>query len=111
MNRQKSAPRTRPSTYAAMILTGVIIAGGGMLHADYKYRQIKVTREIAAVENHIQQCQLDIGITQMHTANLLNCFTIQKQLNASGSSLRPIPTGVTEEVISSPPSAVAAANP
>ena len=48
MNRQKSAPRTRPSTYAAMILTGVIIAGGGMLHADYKYRQIKVTREIAA---------------------------------------------------------------
>ena len=55
MNRQKSAPRIRPSTYAAMIATGMIIAGGGMLHADYKYRQIKVSREIKAVERQIEQ--------------------------------------------------------
>lgn len=111
MNRQKSAPRIRPSTYAAMIATGMIIAGGGMLHADYKYRQIKVSREIKAVERQIEQCQLASDLTQMHTANLLNCFAIQKQLIASRSSLRPIAACVAEEVISSPPTAVAAANP
>ena len=111
MNRQKSAPRTRISTYVALIGTGIIVAGGGVLHAVYKNCQIQVTREIDAVESRIVQCQLDIRITQMRSEDLLNRFTIQKQLIASGSPLRSIPVGLAEEVTSAPPTAVAAINP
>lgn len=111
MNRQKSAPRVHSSTYLTLIGTAIIAACGGILHVDYKNRQIKVNREIDAIEHRIEQYQLDIQTTQMRSDNLLDRYVIQDQLEASGSSLRPIPVGLAEEITATPPSAVAVVTP
>lgn len=111
MNRQKSAARFRPSTYLTLIITGMIVAGGGVTHAVFKNRQIQVSREIDAIDRRIEQYQLDIRITQMRTDNLLDRYVIQEQLEASGSLLRRIPAGLPEEVNATAPTAVAAVTP
>ena len=84
--------------YFALILAAVIAAGGGVLHAYYKNRQVQVSREIDAIDRRVEQCRLDIRTTDMRMDQLLNRFAIRKQIEENGSSLRPIPAGVTEEI-------------
>ncbi|MEO0017678.1 MAG: hypothetical protein RLZZ522_961 [Verrucomicrobiota bacterium] len=108
MNRQKSAPRIRPSTYITLIGTAIIVAGGGVRHAVFVNRQIQVSREIDATERRIEQTKLDIATTKMRTDSLLNRFAIRKQLVDAGSSLRAIPVGLPEEVKAPSSTAVAA---
>ena len=84
--------------YFALILAAVIAAGGGVLHADYKNRPVQVSREIDAIDRRVEQCRLDIRTTDMRRDQLLNRFAIRKQIEENGSSLRPIPAGVTEEI-------------
>jgi hypothetical protein len=111
MNRQKSAPRCRPSTYLTLLVTAVIVAGGGVTHAVFKNRQIQVTREIDAIDLKIKQYRLDILTTQMRTESLLDRYLIKEQLKVTGSALVRIPPGVAEEVNPSAPSAVASVTP
>ena len=111
MNRLNSAPRTPVSIFFALIGGFVIAAGGGVQHAVYKNRQVKITREIDAIELRIEQYKLDIRTTQMRSDAILNRFTIRKQLEDTGSALRPIPPGLPEDVNQAPPAAVASASP
>jgi hypothetical protein len=111
MNRHKSAARTPLSTFVVLLIAAGIAAGGGVLHAIYKNRQVLVNRDIDAIEHRVEQYKLDIRTTQMRSDHLLNRFAIRKQLEDSGSSLRPIPLGLPEAVNPTPPAAVASAIP
>jgi len=98
MNRRRHETRTPFLVFFALILAAAIAAAGGVLHAYYKNRQIQITREIDAIDRHIVQCRLDIQTTEMRMEELLNRFVIRKQIEQNGSSLRPIPMGVVEEI-------------
>ncbi|KAB2642104.1 MAG: hypothetical protein DVB26_03685 [Verrucomicrobia bacterium] len=111
MNRLKSATHTPLSIFIALIGAAVIAAGGGVQHAMYKNRQVKIKREIEAIERRIEQYKLDIRTIQMRSETSLNRFAIRKQLEDTGSSLRAIPPGLAEEVNPAPPAAVASAIP
>jgi hypothetical protein len=112
MNRLKSQPRPPASVFMfAPIVAAIIGAYGGVLHAEYKFRQTQVEREIDAIGKRVETYQLAIRTTQMHSDSILNRFAIRKQLEESGSLLRPIPLGLLEEVRPTPPAAVAAVLP
>jgi hypothetical protein len=98
MNRRKSEYRSPVNIYFAMMAAAAIAAGGGVLHAVYKNRQVQAHREIDATETRIGQYQLDIQTFRMRMDERLNRFAMRQELEAAGSSLRPIPIGVTEEV-------------
>ncbi len=103
MNRRRHEPRTPTSVFLSLFLAAGIAAGGGVLHAFYKNRQVQVTREIKAIDGRVAQYRLDINVTDMRMDQLLNCLAIRKQVEANGSSLRPIPIGVVEEVDATSP--------
>jgi hypothetical protein len=98
MNRRRNEVRTPASAFIALIVGAAIVAGGGVLHAFYKNRQIQVSREIDAIDRRVEQYRLDIRTTEMRMDQLLNRFVIRKQIEANGSSLRPIPMGVVESI-------------
>ncbi len=98
MNRRRNESRTPASVFISLFLAAAIAAAGGVLHAFYKNRQVQITREIAASERRVEQYRLDIRTTEMRMDELLNRFVIRKQIEANGSSLRPIPLGVVEEI-------------
>jgi hypothetical protein len=98
MNRRRNETRTPLSVYLSLFLAAAIAGAGGVLHAFYKNRQVQVSREIRTVDRRVAQCRLDINITDMRMDQLLNRFAIRKQIEANGSSLRPIPIGTAEEV-------------
>jgi hypothetical protein len=104
MNRRRDEPRTHASVFIAVILAAAIIAGGGVLHAYYKNRQVQITREIDAIDRRVEHCRLEIRTTEMRMDQLLNRFVIRKQLEENGSSLRPISLAVVEEIDPAPPS-------
>ncbi len=110
MNRRKSQPRHSALVFIALILGAAIAAGGGMLHAYYKNRQVQVSREIDAIERRIGQYQLDIRTTQYRRDQLLHRFVLKENLLANSSRLRPIPLTAIEVIDPSaprPPAAVA----
>ena len=111
MNRLKSTTSTPTSIFVALIGAAVIAAAGGVQHAMYKNRQVKIKREIDAIERRVEQYKLDIRTIQMRSDSILNRFAIRKQLEDMGSALRPIPPGLPEEVNPAPPAAVASAIP
>ena len=98
MNRRRNETRTPAWVFCSLFLAFGIVAVGGVLHTVYKNRQIQLTREIQAIEGRIDQYGLDIRTTEMRMDQLLNRFVIRTQIEASGSSLKPIPSGVTEDV-------------
>jgi len=98
MNRRRNEVRTPASAFIALIVAAAIVAGGGVLHAFYKNRQIQVSREIDAIDRRVEQYRLDIRTTEMRMDQLLNRFVIRKQIEVNGSSLRPIPMNVVESV-------------
>lgn len=98
MNRKRDESSTPFLIYFALILAAMIAAGGGVLHAYYKNSQVQVAREIDAIDRRVEQYRLDIRTNDMRVDQLLNRFAIRKQLEDTGSLLRPIPTGVIEEV-------------
>lgn len=98
MNRRRNENRTPALVFFALFLAAAIAAAGGVLHAFYKNRQVQISREIDAIEKHIEQERLDIQTTKMRMDQLLNRFVIRKQIEENGSNLRPIPTGVVEEI-------------
>lgn len=112
MNRRKDEPRTSVSVFIAVILAATFVAAGGVLYAFFKNRQIQVSREIDAVDRRIEHARLDIRTTEMRMDELLNRFTIRKQLEDNHSTLRPIAFSVVEEIKSTPPArrSVAAAD-
>jgi len=111
MNRLKSATRTPSWIFTVLIAAAIVATSGGVLHAVYKNRQVQLNRDIDATERRIEQYKLDIRTTQMRSDSILNRFAIRKQLEDTGSPLRPIPTGLSEEVNPAPPAAVASALP
>ncbi len=113
MNHRRNEARTPVSVFFSLFLATAIVAAGGMLHAYYKNRQVQASREITAIDRRVEQYRLDIRTTEMRMDQLLNRFAIRKQIEANGSSLRPIPLGVVEEIDDAASSrhSVAAATP
>jgi hypothetical protein len=104
MNRRRDEPRTSASVFIAVILAATIVAAGGVLHAYYKNSQVKITREIDAIDRNVEHCRLEIRTTEMRMDQLLNRFVIRKQLEENGSILRPISSAVVEEIDPATPS-------
>ncbi len=102
MNRRRNESRPSMSIFFAVILAAGIVAGGGVLHAYYKNRQVSITREIDAIDRRVEQYRLDIRTSEMRMDQLLNRFVIRKQIEENGSTLRPIPIGAVEDI--EPPS-------
>ena len=98
MNRRRNENRTPVMVFFALFLATAIVAGGGILHAYFKNRQVQISREIDATVRRVEQCRLDIRTTEMRMDRLLIRFEIRKQMEQNGSSLRPIVMGVIEEV-------------
>lgn len=98
MNRRRNEPRTHVSTFFALFLAAATAAGGGVLHAYFKNRQVQVAREIDAVGKRINQSRLNIRVLEGRMDEHLNRFAMRKQIEDNGSSLRPIPLGVVEVI-------------
>jgi cell division protein FtsL len=99
MNRRRQESSTPVSVFFSLFLAAAIVAGGGVLHAYYKNRQVQVSREIDAIDRRVEQYRLDIRTTEMRMDQLLNRFAILKQVQDNGTSLRPMyPNAVVEEV-------------
>ena len=98
MNRRRQDSRTPAHVFYSIFLAFAIACIGGVLHTYYKNRQIQITREIDAIDRRVEQCRLDIRTTDMRMDQLLNRFVIRKQIERNGSSLRPIPVGLVEEI-------------
>ena len=98
MNRRRNDDRPSSMVFFALFLAAAIAAGGGVLHAFYKNRQVQISRDIDAIDRRIVQQRLDIRTTEMRMDQLLNRFAIRKQIEQNGTSLRPIPMGVVEEI-------------
>ena len=98
MNRRRNETRTPVSVFFALFLAAAIAAAGGVLHAYYKNQQVRIAREIDAIDRRVEQDRLDIRTCEMRMEQLLNRFVIRKQIEANGSLLRPIPMGVVEEI-------------
>ena len=102
MNRRRNESRTPALVFFALILAASISAAGGVLHAVYKNRQVQVAREIDAIDRRMEQARLDIRTTDMRMDQLLNRFVIRKQIEESGSSLRPMPMGIVDVIDATP---------
>lgn len=113
MNRRRNETRTHLSVFLSLFLAATIVAAGGVLHAFYKNRQVQISREIDAIDRRVEQDRLDIRTTEMRMDQLLNRFAIRKQIESNGTTLRPIPIGVVEEMdpIMSSRHSVASASP
>jgi len=98
MNRYRNENRTPAMVFFALFIAAAIVAGGGILHAYYKNRQVQISREIDLIDRRVEQSRLDIRTTEMRMDQLLNRFAIRQQMVQSGSSLRPIVLSVTEEI-------------
>jgi uncharacterized protein HemX len=101
MNRKRNeSPKKsiHPTTVLAICLAIVTAALGGVWQAWLKNRQIQVAREIDQLERQAGQYQLDIRTAQMRMDQLLNRFAIRQQLSDLGSSMQPIPMGITDEI-------------
>lgn len=112
MNRRRQENHTRisPVVIFSLILAGAIGAVGGVTYVYFRNCQIKVAREIDAVERRIEQHQLGIRTVQMRSDQILNLFSIRKTLDEVGTELVPIPAGVSEDVLPPNPPAVAASS-
>lgn len=112
MNRRRQENHTRisPTVILSLILAGAIGAVGGVTYVYFRNCQIKVAREIDAVERRIEQHQLDIRTVQMRSDQILNLFAIRKTLEDVGTDLVPIPAGVSEEILPAEVPAVATAS-
>lgn len=98
MNRRRNEVRTSGFPIFALLLGAAIIAAGGVLHGFYKNSQIKISREIDAIDRHVEHCRLEIRTTEMRMDQLLNRFVIRKQLEDNGSTMRPIAVTAIEEI-------------
>jgi hypothetical protein len=109
MNRRRQDNHTRVSAFTifCLILAGAIGAIGGVTHVYFRNCQIKTAREIDVIERRIEQYQLDIRTVQMRKDQILNLFAMRKTLEDLGTDLRPIPAGISEEILSAEPTAVA----
>ena len=109
MNRRRQEAQTRISSFTifSLILGGAIGAVGGITHVYFRNCQIKTAREIDVIERRIDQHQLAIRTVQMRKDQILNLFAMRKTLEELGTDLRPIPSGVSEEVMPTEPTAVA----
>ncbi len=103
MNRRRNESRTSGFPILALLFGAAIIAAGGVLHGYYKNSQIKITREIDAIDRRVEHDRLDIRTTEMRMDQLLNRFVIRKQLEENGSTLRPISVAIVEEIDPAPP--------
>jgi hypothetical protein len=102
MNRHRNEVRTPASVFVALFLTAAVVSVGGVQHAICKNQQVRLSREVDAIDRHIEQCRLDIRTTEMRMDQLLNRFVIRTQIEENGSTLRPIPAGIIEEIEATP---------
>lgn len=98
MNRRKSDTRSSAHTIIALIMAAAIAAGGGVMHAIYKNKQVTVLREIDASERRIGEYQLDIQTFRMRMDERLNRFAMRQELAAANSPLCEIPHDIIEEI-------------
>ncbi len=98
MNRRRNEVQSSGFPILALVIGMAIAAAGGVLHVVYKNSQIRITREIDAIEKRIEHDRLDIRTSEMRMDQLLNRYVIRKQLEANGSTLRPISMACVEEI-------------
>ncbi len=97
--RQEATQRISPVVILALILAGAFGAVGGVTYVVYRNCQIQTAREIDTVERRIEKHHLDIRTVQMRADQILNLFAIRQTLQEVGTSLVPIPVGVSEDVL------------
>ncbi len=97
--RQETHSRISPVVIFALILAGAIGAIGGITYVYYRNCQIVAAREIDVIERRIERHQLEIRTIQMRSDQILNLFAIRDTLEEEGTSLVPIPAGVSENII------------
>ncbi|MEY3394690.1 MAG: hypothetical protein RL346_926 [Verrucomicrobiota bacterium] len=110
MNRRRQDTENRISTFAifSLVLALAISAVGGVLCVYYRNCQIEAMREIDVVERRIEKHHLDIRTIQMRQDQILNLFAMRKTLKDLGTDMKPIPPGLTENVVPAESNPIAA---
>jgi hypothetical protein len=98
MNRRRNQAKTSAVTYCAVILGLIGVAFFGTRYAYFKNCQLVINRQIDAADHRTEKCRLDIRTTQMRMDELVSYFVIDRKIKENHSLLRPIPTGVVENV-------------
>lgn len=112
MNRRRNETRSRicPMVNLSLILAGALGALGGITHVYYRNCQINTAREIDKIEQKIERHQLEARTMQMRSDQILNLFAIRDSLQEEGTTLVPIPQGLTETIVPHKPTQVASAD-
>lgn len=101
MNRYRRTKKSQKLSIIGVIslVLGLGLGGfGGFIYVFFRNEQIRTAREIDLTEQRIQQHLLDIRTMEMRSDQILNLFAIRTTLKEAGSTLKPIPMGVTEEI-------------
>ena len=99
MNRRKTEKANLGMGHLTLLVAvAVLLAGAGVFHVYVKNRQIKVSRQIQAVEERISQYKLDITNLEVRLDDQLNPILINDRLTEMSSDLRRIPLDAVKEV-------------
>lgn len=99
MNKRRNVQSSSGILHAVvLVVSAVILAAGGVLHAYAKNRQVEVTREIDASRGRIDETNEAIKMMQVKIDRKLNRHIIRASLAERGSDLSSIPSQVVEVI-------------
>ncbi len=97
MNHRKKTPNLSLSSFAVLILAGLIVAVGGVSYVVVKNKQVTLRKEIARSEGRKHEHQIAITEHQADIEETLGVFHLRERLVTSRSNLERIPAGVIEK--------------
>ncbi|MFC4991105.1 hypothetical protein [Rubritalea tangerina] len=99
MNQRRTQSNQSHTIHIVMVIViGMLLATGGVLHAVMKNRQVEVAREIDAAKSQIEEAEETMKMVQVKIDRKLNRHMIRAELASRGSELKQIPSQAVEVV-------------
>lgn len=99
MNKRRNVHSSFGFIHAVvLVLSAVVLASGGIMHAYAKNRQVEVTREMDATRGRIDETNEAIKMVQVKIDRKLNRHIIRAALAERGSDLSAIPSQAVEVI-------------
>lgn len=112
MNRKKRTSNIGLPTLLLLLLALAIVSSGGIGFVVMKNKQVTARREIARVQELMQEHKVSITLHKTDIETALDIYRLRERLAEMRSSLVEIPPGVVEVYVSrdqeSPPEQVVA---
>ncbi len=98
MNAKRKKKNFSLSELILLGLATVILAGGGVMHAYAKNREVELARKIDGAKKEIESYNEAVAMINVKIDRKLDRYLMKEQLLAQGSSLRPTDPGQIEPV-------------